>query len=156
MPNPCRMWNLAVLSFRDIAASIAIIWITCLLMTKRHSCSSSTSSRTFSLVTLTFHCLGSLFFQLEFCLLDNCFIFFSVIHSVLEHAMSVPQCSCWFLFACFFFYLVKLGLCLQHIGVGILDDTVHFPSTGSPMIKSSFENNLFQGSDFRWDVSILV
>jgi hypothetical protein len=32
---------------------------------------------------------------------------------------------------------------MQHIGVGILDDAVHFPSAGLAMIQSSFENNLF-------------
>jgi hypothetical protein len=62
--------------------------IACLLMRKPHLCF-NTSSRTFSLVTLKFHCLGTWYFQLEFFLFDNYFIFLSVIHSVLQHAISV-------------------------------------------------------------------
>jgi hypothetical protein len=112
--------------------------IACLLMGKPHLCF-STSSRTFSLVTLKFHCLGSLFFQLEFFLSDNCFTFFTVIHSALQHAVSMLQCCFWFL--CMFFYFVISASYLQHIGVGIVDTVVHFPSTGSPMIQSIFENN---------------
>lgn len=57
----------------------------------------SASSRTFSLMTLKFHCLGSLLFQLEFFFFGNCFIFFSIIHSGLQPAVSLLQCSCWFL-----------------------------------------------------------
>jgi len=89
-------------------------------------------------VTLKFHCLGTLFFQLEFFLFDNYFILLGVIHSALQHAVSVHV-----------FYLVKSASYLQHIGVGIVDTAVHFHSTGPPMIQSSFENNLFHESDFR-------
>jgi hypothetical protein len=78
-------------------------WITCLLMGMPHLCF-STSSSTFSLVTLKFHCLRKLFFQREFCLSDNFLIFFNIIHSELQHAVSVLKCRCWFL--CTFFYLV--------------------------------------------------
>jgi hypothetical protein len=119
-------------------------YIACLLMRKPHLCFNP-SSRTFSLVTLKFHCLGTLLFQLEFFLFDNYFIFWSVINSVLQHAISVHV-----------FYLVKSAWYLQHIGVGIVDTAVHFPSTGWPMIQSSFENNLFHEADFRWDVGMLV
>lgn len=69
--------------------------IACLLMRKPHLCF-STSSSTFSLVTLKFHCLGTLFFQLEFFLFDNCF----------NSSMSyILHCNIRFL--CMFFYLVK-------------------------------------------------
>jgi len=138
--------------FRDIAVSNAVICIARFLMGKPHLCS-STSSRTFSLVTLKFHCLETLFFLLEFCLFNNCYIFFSVIHSALQHAVSVLQCCCWFL--CTLFYLVKSASYLRHIGVGIVDTVAHFPSTGSPMVQHT-ESNLFHESDFRWDVGILI
>lgn len=122
---------------QGVAASSAIICIACLLMGKPHLCF-STSSRTFSLVTLKFHCLGTLFYKLEFSLFDNCFILFSIIHPAPQHAVSVLQCCCWFL--CMFFCLVKSTSYLQHIGVGIVDTVAHFSSTGSPMAQSIFEN----------------